>query len=936
MMIIISASSDGEGKIYTYGFEKVSVDTLEELSELANRKSISGSIYKNEHRKGSNIIAGSNVILIDCDAPSQAEAVEERIRHYDYIKVPSASNSEATPYKWHFFIPTQTPLSVYPAAMKFQVEQFFHQVGITDDMIDTTGSYDIARQFAPASIKMDPDEADDLSTVNETDLQVPIVDAPEEFFNKASKSVTTNIKGIVTQKLPSKHLWFKGKAITYADTTTAVEEAYRTRESDDDKVRVSGFGCPHDNHDHTGDITSGYGFAFMGRDGNVIVKCTGNACEAQPYFVVSEFIEPLPIKYEKIKPELKPIHPKDFTKMMKNRLMDLNPSFIVGDKLEEAFYQFDQSYNECITLNRKDKPQTIVLPSATGSGKSVSAKLYLANIAKLGFSGLLVVSEVATAIEAALEINALAGKDVAGVFYSVSDKNLDHKLRCKADDLPQIAIITHSMFIQRSDSGKDIDFLKNYDNKQRDCIVIDERIDLTKRISFSTNEIPDAVAILKRDPKLKDVATTLEDMNELIYLNKDGFNARAEYKDEFKTLSQQASAKFKALSEALKEGKYDVKQRLRGYKKDDKEDRYNTANLLARIAFVTAGKYSNTQEGKRIVCHREEDLSGAFGSAVVLDATATVNPEYQMRLVNDKPIKFLERIQARDYTPVILNLCRLNGMNQSRYYVTKDVVDAYVKLIKDNIPLTPDDKLLVVTYKSLVPKFKDSCPDENITFVHWGSKEARGSNEFSDYNKALAIGFFRKPQHSYIASIMTINDIDDYISVTGSVWSDANYLKDKLIADDMIQFFNRVRCRVSTDKDGKCKPTELYMFTGGNEKLEKIITDSTVEEMPGINIKPWKVTLPTRFYAKRKQTKVEKRADTVIEYLRGNIDKWEHIDQKDIMNYFGFSSTVMKKLFNLEYFNARLEEENIYAIRLRQRGSPIRFMLPINRSFNDV
>ena len=94
MMITISASSDGEGKIYTYGFEKVSVDTLEELSELANRKSISGSIYKNEHRKGSNIIAGSNVILIDCDAPSQAEAVEERIRHYmitsKYLRLPIA------------------------------------------------------------------------------------------------------------------------------------------------------------------------------------------------------------------------------------------------------------------------------------------------------------------------------------------------------------------------------------------------------------------------------------------------------------------------------------------------------------------------------------------------------------------------------------------------------------------------------------------------------------------------------------------------------------------------------------------------------------------------------------------------------------------------------------------------------------------------------
>jgi len=618
MMIIISASSDGEGKIYTYGFEKVSVDTLEELSELANRKSISGSIYKNEHRKGSNIIAGSNVILIDCDAPSQAEAVEERIRHYDYIKVPSASNSEATPYKWHFFIPTQTPLSVYPAAMKFQVEQFFHQVGITDDMIDTTGSYDIARQFAPASIKMDPDEADDLSTVNETDLQVPIVDAPEEFFNKASKSVTTNIKGIVTQKLPSKHLWFKGKAITHADAITAVEEAYRTRESDDDKVRVSGFGCPHDNHDHTGDITSGYGFAFMGRDGNVIVKCTGNACEAQPYLIVKEFISPtkltIPSKKITVKPELKPIRPDKFSEMVAERLKYLSPSYVITDEMRKGYEQFGAMFNWICKANQgDDEPITIVTPASTGSAKSVSAKLYLANIALQGFSGMLVVAEVSDAIQAAEEINSIAGEEIAGVYYGVSESNPDHKLRVKIHALPRILIISHSMFISRSNTRKDVSKLKAFKGKQRDCIIVDERINLLKSASFGTMEVAELIAIFRRsdDKILEDIAELLEIFNDTIFNKKNG---SYEYNED---LFQKIRLDIFKLSEEIRKGKYSFESRMRRRKQNNKQERIDIVSLLDRIAFVINERFMHTSEGKNVVLSRGENLIKVFGSLYI-------------------------------------------------------------------------------------------------------------------------------------------------------------------------------------------------------------------------------------------------------------------------------------------------------------------------------
>ena len=288
--MVISVSNKGKGKVFTYGFKDIGV-SLEELAEVANKNAISGPGFKDGHRSSASIIRPSNVVLIDCDKEGQAIVVESKLSHYDYVKVPSASNSPVKPYKWHFFVPTQEPMSIYSTAFKWQVEQFFGQVGITDDMIDTTGSFDIARQFAPANIGMSTDYADERSSVHDVDLQIPVASAPDELCNPAAKSVTARINGITAAELPSEHLWFQSKAIHYHIAIKAVTEADETKESEEEKIIVSGFGCPHDNHLHTGDRTRGYGFAFLGKDGNIVVKCTGNECKEHPYFEIPNITE---------------------------------------------------------------------------------------------------------------------------------------------------------------------------------------------------------------------------------------------------------------------------------------------------------------------------------------------------------------------------------------------------------------------------------------------------------------------------------------------------------------------------------------------------------------------------------------------------------------------------------------------------------------------
>ena len=634
-------------------------------------------------------------------------------------------------------------------------------------------------------------------------------------------------------------------------------------------------------------------------------------------------------------PILKPINPHDFADLMEARIKFLNPGFHCGGKIRDGFIQYCLVYNDCVNLNSKGKSTQFIIPAATGSGKTVSATLYLCQIAKMGMSGLLVVSEVSVAIEAAEIINSLAGIEVAGVYYSISDKNPLHKLWHDINDLPRITIITHAMLIQRSDSGKDIQALKTYSGKQRDIVIIDERVDLIKRVNFGTNEIDDAVAILKRDDKLHGYAKILSNFNAEIFTTKT--SGTYENQGKFKQIYCDLKEDLLSLSNSLSAGHYNILPRIRGNKRNTDPDRTNVKGLIDRIAYVIDGRYTHTVEGKNVICHREENLSGKFGSTVVLDATSAINPEYDFRAINDHDVMMIERITSRNYSNATLNICSFNGPKQSKWAIynkpqrenkLKEIISAYLKVIGSI--LTPNDKLLVATYMEVVPLFSEHNPyKDQVKFIHWGSKDARGSNDFKDFNKAMIIGLFRKPLHYYVSSVMAINQFDHYVSTTGSVWSDAIYLKDLLIVDDMIQFFNRIRCRTAIDNNGNCLPVELYCLTGGDNKMENIIRASFKGEMPNIVFGDWK---PKELkILKRKVTIIEERAENFVNWLRGKIEEYGEIYLTELKKEFGLRSNSVSIVINSDIFKDLLEEENITMTKAKGKGNPVRFILPTHR-----
>jgi hypothetical protein len=639
----------------------------------------------------------------------------------------------------------------------------------------------------------------------------------------------------------------------------------------------------------------------------------------------------MPLSSKALAKMINPVFPKDFADDMTRTIHSLNSGFYCGGKIRDGFIQFCNVYNYCLSLNQKKKVEQLVIPAATGSGKSVSATLYLSILARLGMSGLLVVSEVSVAIEAAERINELAGEKLAGVFYSKNEKNPAHELWCPIDSLPNIIVITHAMFIQRSDSGKDIDALKTYNGKQRELVIIDERIDLVKRVSFDTDEFNDAIGILVRDTRLMDIGYSLSSLKRNIYKFKTDMVIKST--GDIKLRHIKMPDALISLYIELSKGKYDLIQKMKGRKHSEDLDRANVIDFLQRIQFVISGDYSQTVEGGRIVCHREEDLSCKFGSVVVLDATSRINPEYDYRNANNHKIEVFNQISSRNYSNVNLNLCSLPGPKQSKYAIyTKpksenkhnEKVLAYLKLIEPL--LKPNDRLLVVTYKCLVPIFMEHSPyGDQIKFIHWGSRDARGSNEFKDFNKAMTVGWYRRPRHYYVASIMAINQIDKYVHTNGSAYSDAKHLRDMLIVDDMIQFFNRIRCRTAIDQTGNCEPVELYCLTGGDQLMEDIIKQSITSEMPGVVINDWK---PKEMKSlKHKVTVVEKRAENLVYWLLGKLGQFEEISLDELRQEFGLSKHTLSRTVKSEYFINLLEEEGIVKVTTNSWGNPVKFVL---------
>ena len=247
------------------------------------------------------IRCNDNYIVIDCTEPKQADKVAKKISKYDYTRVPTVS-SLCFDYKCRFIVPTDTEMFDTQAGMEHQVRTFFKEVGITNEDVCTSRSYDNTKTFRPCvtdrydvpqensldtfTYGLTVPEALELTHTNTTGLQVTLVNDIPKIYTEPSIRVCRPKRELVevdasTEPLENNILdrdgavCFEGKKASPSDVEAMVFETIGKAGTD----MVTGFSCP---------TCNASSFAFIDDvTGCMMIRCTGKDCATTPVAVLS-------------------------------------------------------------------------------------------------------------------------------------------------------------------------------------------------------------------------------------------------------------------------------------------------------------------------------------------------------------------------------------------------------------------------------------------------------------------------------------------------------------------------------------------------------------------------------------------------------------------------------------------------------------------------
>jgi len=631
---------------------------------------------------------------------------------------------------------------------------------------------------------------------------------------------------------------------------------------------------------------------------------------------------------------------------------------------------FCRLYNYNIQLNEQKSALRLIHAAQTGTGKSFSLQIYLSMLKNE--SSLIVVSKVSEAIEYCKFINELReDENYAKCYYTITDKNKNSDSRVENYELSsyQCIVISHAMFKQLNQSVS-IDQYKIYNNKQRDLIVIDEKINLYTKSVVSFKELidlQDTISSLASTMGKNDFSSNILNalIKEVSFLGKVIKETKEEKVLNSEHLELLVTSYIFSDEDNKKLNNADEQQfnKIRNnYFTECNKELENIMNLfnekinsimeeIALLSKVTSAKFKHsisldmkellarikailTTPSSSIFVYLDnrgtytfciDNIINKLGSCIVLDATANVNEFYKIANYSNPDIKFTNVLRSRKYSNLSIN--KAKGYSQGRSSIFKSIsneerkYNAKMYLSHANgILSSSTDKLLIITHKGFKPYLIDQCDDSRIEFTHWG--DHLGKNDWSDCNKVMVIGWnFISRLETTLTGINALNDINSAQSELFT--SMISRLELTQIVEDLVQGVMRIQARKIDTLDGNCKPTEVYLYYQDNENYNNII-DLFVSQFPETNVSDW---TPIGIKPLTKKTKPNKIVDRVIAYLeKKEATKVMDVMQKDVLEDLSINKSTASRIFNSnEYFTEQLEKKG-YLLR-NSNGKSKHFIL---------
>lgn len=619
---------------------------------------------------------------------------------------------------------------------------------------------------------------------------------------------------------------------------------------------------------------------------------------------------------------INPIEPETLVDEVTKQLQSYGN--VVPSKTPIMVAELCKGFNECIRLNQTgDIPQTIIFSPKTGSAKSTSAKAYISLLNDV--SSLVVVPRVDDAIGYCNDINSWSNDpDYARCYYRITDEHPDCDVRTDRNHINDFRciVITHAMLrtISRYSETSIAEVLKE---RQRDLVIVDERLSLFHSYEINKHEVVELIDIFARIEKdtyynleslqkplvmLLDIISKLESVGSKIKQKVIPVNGRLEY--ELRQIYDYTNINFQLIKTLIDDKNIRFVQSSTLFKKSDiiEEDAKKIVlEKMRSLEQILKNEFYCFKSGEHTKLISTENLRHAFGSIVVLDATAEINQMYDTRsIAQHMQTMHMETTDPRIYTNLTINIAI--GHNQSRDAIYKnasknerDEAMKYLQVAK-SLLTDKEDKLLVITFKNFRNLMEQQNTESNIKFTHWGNHV--GKNDWSDCNKVMIVGW------NYLTEDVHYNN---FIHAVGSQGLSDELMNDETIksykvtqmVDDLVQATMRCSARKTIDEDGNCVPSELYLFRPNHEEGKTIIS-SFISAFVDVAAKEW---IPEHAEIVAKKSKSTDNADFIINYLKDNVKTTTDVYMKTIIDETGMESYTVSRTIKSEYFRQKLKEE---------------------------
>lgn len=583
-----------------------------------------------------------------------------------------------------------------------------------------------------------------------------------------------------------------------------------------------------------------------------------------------------------------------------------------------------KGFNECIRLNQIDDiPQTIIFSPKTGSAKSTSAKAYISLLKEV--SSLVIVPRVDDAIDYCNDINSWSNDpDYARCYYKITEQNPDNEVRVDHKHINDFRciVITHAMLrvISKYSETSVADALKE---RRRDLVIIDERLSLFHVHEINKDEVRELIDLFARIKK--DTYYDLTSLQELLSMllliisklesigsetKQKIIPANGMIEDELRKIYDYEDINFQLLDTLIKDKKAKFAHSSTLFKRSDiiEEDAKKiVVDKMYAIELILKSEFYCFKSGQRTKLISTENLRHAFGSIVVLDATAEINQIYETRsYAQHMQTMHMETTDPRIYTNLTINIA--TGYNQSRDAIYKnasknegDEAIKYLQIAK-SLLTAEEDKLLVITFKDFRNLMEEQNTESRIEFTHWGNHV--GKNDWSHCNKVMIVGW------NYLTEDVHYNN---FIHAVGSQALSDELLNEETtksykvtqMVDDLVQAAMRCSARKTIDENGNCAPSELYLFRPDHEE-GKTIMSHFVGEFNGSVIKDW---IPEHAEIVVKKSKSTDNADLIIKYLKDKVKTATDVYMKTIIDETGMESYTVSRTIKSDYFRQKLGEE---------------------------